>query len=412
MRGAIASVATLLFGTAILLTGQGLQGILLPLRATLEDFSTISIGLMGASYFLGFTFGCWKGAELIRGAGHVRVFAAMTAVASAIPIFHGLWVNPWLWSSLRFLTGFCFAVLYLVIESWLNERSTNQNRGTVFSAYILINMTVLAVGQQMLNLYDPLILNLFALASVLVSLAAVPVLLSKSENPRAIEDTKLNFRYLYKNSPVGMLGSLACGVTNGSFWSLAPVFSVAVLGDISLTAHFMTAVVLGSAIGQWPLGWISDRMDRRIVLAAISLAAVVIGVIMWVMSDTLSSTGMIVLGAMWGAVAFPVYSISVAHANDRAESGTFVMVSAGLLLMYGIGAIAGPFLASAMMTYGGSAYLFLFTGAVHLVLAIYVTIRSMTSEQASEIEHTPFSEALASTQTRSQIFEDELDRER
>ena len=175
MIRAIASVAALLFGTAILLTGQGLQGTLIPVRATLENFSTISIGLMGATYFLGFTFGCWKGAVLIRAVGHVRVFAAMTATASAIPLLHGLWVNPWVWSSLRFVTGFCFAVLYLVIESWLNERSTNDNRGGVFSAYILINMTVLGVGQQMLLFYDPLDLNLFALASVLVSLAAVPV---------------------------------------------------------------------------------------------------------------------------------------------------------------------------------------------------------------------------------------------
>lgn len=410
MRRAIASVAALLFGTAILLTGQGLQGTLLPVRATLEDFSTISIGLMGAGYFLGFTYGCWKGADLIRSFGHVRVFAAMTAITSATPILHGLWINPWLWGFFRFFTGFCFAVLYLVIESWLNERSTNENRGKVFSAYILIHMTVMGVGQQMLIFYDPLSLDLFALASVLVSLAAVPVLFSRSENPRAIEDTKLNFRYLYKNSPVGMLGSLASGVTNGSFWSLAPVFSVAVLGDISLTAHFMTAVVLGSAMGQWPLGLLSDRVDRRIVLAAISLAAVVIGTIMWVMADELSSIGVIILGATWGAVAFPVYSISVAHANDRTESGSFVMVSAGLLLMYGLGAIVGPFLASAMMSYGGSTYLFLFTALVHLVLATYVVIRSMQNSQTSEIEHTPFSEALTSTQTRSQIFEDELER--
>ena len=141
MIHAITPVAALLFGTAILLTGQGLQGTLIPVRATLEDFSTISIGLMGAAYFLGFTYGCWKGAVLIRRAGHVSVFAAMTAIASATPLLHGLWVNAWVWSSLRAFSGFCFAVLYLVIESWLNERSTNDSRGTVFSAYILINMT-------------------------------------------------------------------------------------------------------------------------------------------------------------------------------------------------------------------------------------------------------------------------------
>ena len=291
-----------------------------------------------------------------------------------------------------------------------NVRSTNENRASVFSAYIFINMTVLGVGQQMLLLYDPLHLNLFALASVLVSLAAVPVALSKSENPRPIEDTKLNFRYLYKNSTVGMLGSLVCGLANGSFWALGPVFSVAYSGNLSLTANFMTAVVFGSAVGQWPLGWLSDRIDRRIVLGGISLVGIIIGAIMWLMAPELSDTGLITLAALWGAMSFPIYSIAVAHANDRADVGDFVMVSAGLLLMYGIGAIIGPFIASTMMTFGGPGYLFLFTGMVHFLLAIYVVTRLFIREQPAEVDHKPFSEALASTQTRSQIYEDELER--
>jgi len=408
---AISSVAALLFGAAILLTGQGLQGTLIPVRATLENFSTISIGLIGATYFLGFTYGCWKGAVLIRGVGHVRVFTAMTAIASATPLFHGLWVDPWVWGLLRFVSGFCFAILYLVIESWLNERSTNENRASVFSAYVLINMTVLGVGQQMLLFYDPLDLNLFALASVFVSLAAVPVALSKSENPKPIEDAKLDFRYLYQCSTVGMLGSLVCGLANGSFWALAPVFVVTYSGNISLTANFMTAVVFGGAVGQWPLGWLSDRTDRRNVLGGISFVGVIIGAVMWLMAPELSGYGLITLAALWGAVAFPIYSISVAHANDRADPGKFVMVSAGLLLMYGLGAIIGPFVASAMMTFGTPGFLFLFTGVVHLLLAIYVLTRKLLRVQPGEADQKPFSEALASTQTMSQIYEDEMEKE-
>ena len=410
MIRAISSVAALLFGTAILLTGQGLQGTLLPVRATLESFSTLSIGVMGTTYFLGFTYGCWKGSVLIRGVGHARVFAAMTAIASATPLLHGLLVDPWVWSLLRFVSGFCFAVLYIVIESWLNERSTNENRGSIFSAYILINMTVLGVGQQMLLFYDPIYLNLFALTSVLVSLAAVPVALSKSENPPPVEDTRLDFRYLYRISTVGMLGSLGCGLANGSFWALAPVFSVSNSGDISLTANFMTAVVFGGAVSQWPLGWLSDRMDRRIVLGSISIAGVVIGALLWLMAGVLSPTGLIVLAALWGAMAFPVYSVAVAHANDRADAGSFVMVSAGLLLMYGIGAIIGPVLASAMMTIGSPGSLFLFTGIIHLLLAVYVVTRRFIRPQPPIAEHKPFSEALASTQTKSQVYEDELEK--
>jgi MFS family permease len=180
MMRAIAPVAALLFGVAILLTGQGLQGVLLPVRASLEGFPTLAVGFIGASYFLGFTLGCWKGSVLLRNVGHVRVFAATTAVASASLLLLGSWVNLWSWGLLRALTGYCFAVLYVVIESWLNERSNDENRGTVFFAYILINMTVLAVGQQMLLLGDPMQLQLFATTSVLVSVAAVPVVLTTS----------------------------------------------------------------------------------------------------------------------------------------------------------------------------------------------------------------------------------------
>lgn len=410
MIRAITSVAALLIGTAILLTGQGLQGTLIPVRASLEDFSTIAIGMMGTAYFLGFTFGCLKGTSLIRGVGHARVFAAMTAVASATPLLHGLWVDPWVWNVLRFVAGFCFAVLYLVIESWLNERSTNQNRGSVFSAYVLINMTVMGIGQQMLLFYDPIHLNLFALASMMVSLAAVPVALSRAENPRTIEDAKLDFRYLYRNSTVGMLGSLVCGMANGSFWALGPVFAVAISGDISLTANFMTAVVFGSALGQWPLGWLSDRTDRRIILGAVASVGGVIGIIIWLMAPNLSTFGVIALAALWGATAFPIYPLAAAHANDRAAAGTFVMVSAGLLLMYGVGAIIGPLIAATMMTLGNPGYLFLFASAVHLLLAIYVVARRFIRPQAALSEHKPFTDALASTQTSSQIFEDELER--
>ena len=411
MIRAIAPVASLLFGTAILLTGQGLQGTLVPVRAALENFTTLSIGLMGAAYFLGFTYGCWKGSKFIQAVGHIRVFAAMTAAASAVPLLHGLWVNSWVWGSLRFVTGFCFAILYLVIESWLNESSSNDNRGKVFSVYILINMTVLGIGQQMLLFSDPLDLNLFALASVLVSLAAVPVLMSTSDTPKAIEHARLDFRYLYKNSPVGMLGTFASGLTNGAFWAMAPVFSVAMSNSISVTANFMTAVVLGGAIGQWPLGWLSDQIDRRHVLAAAAFIGFIVAGFMWFAGDRLASGSIILLAAVWGSVAFPVYSISVAHANDRAETGNFVMVSAGLLLMYGIGAIIGPFLASAMMTLGSVSDLFLFTAMIHLLLALYVVSRSLQKGQSTSADHKPFSDALASTQTNSQIYEEELERE-
>ena len=407
MIRAITPVAALLIGVAILLTGQGLQGILLPVRANLEGFSTLAVGFIGAVYFLGFTWGCWKGATLIRRVGHVRVFAAMTAIASASPLIHGLWVNLWSWGVLRFLSGFCFAVLYVVIESWLNEQSTNENRGTVFSAYILINMTVMAVGQQMLLLDDPMSLQLFAITSVLVSLAAVPVALSTSQTPKQIEDSRLYFRYAYGTSPAGMLGSLATGLANGAFWALAPIFTAVYSGDLSLAAWFMTAGVLGGAAGQFPLGWLSDQIDRRYVLAGISVAGSVVGAVIWMLGADISESTVLALGFAWGALSFPIYSISVAHANDRANPEDYVRLSSALLLMYGVGAITGPFLASAVMTVIGAIGLYVYVGAVHGVLAIYIVFVSLRRKAVSSDQTVDFSDALTSALTSSHVYEEE-----
>lgn len=404
MLRTLAPVATLLIGIAILLIGQGLQGILIPVRANLESFSTLAVGFVGATYFLGFTFGSWKGARLIARTGHVRVFAAMTALASACPLLLGLWINLWSWGLLRFLSGFCFAVLYVVIESWLNERSTNENRGKVFSVYILINMTMLAAGQQILILADPSYLNLFAIASVLVSLAAVPVALSTSETPREVEDTRLDLRYAFRTSPAGMLGSLSSGLTNGAFWALAPLFIAHYSNEVSMVAWFMTAVVLGGAAGQFPIGHLSDRIDRRRVIAAISVAGAVICMGIVLLVGRASDLVILAMGFIWGTMTYPVYSISVAHANDRADPETYVIISSALLMMYGIGAVSGPFLASAVMTFMGAPGLYVYTGVVHALFAFYVLFVSMRKAAASRKSKAGFDEALASALTTSNVY--------
>ena len=405
-------VAPLLLGVAILLTGQGLQGTLLPVRANLEGFSTLSIGLMGAAYFFGFTLGCLRGSTLLRRVGHVRVFAAMTAAASAVPLLHGLWIESWLWWLLRMVTGYCFAVLYVVIESWLNEQATNETRGVVFSAYTLITLTVLAAGQQMLLLYDPQQLSLFAVASAVVSLAAIPVVLSASPSPAQEEvRARLDLRRLFRISPAGTMGCLASGLANGSFWALAPVFVAGYSSDVSLAAWFMTSAVLGGAVGQWPLGLWSDRVDRRWVISFAALVAAVAGLAMWLSLEIDTPLMLMVLGACWGAVAFPLYSISVAHTNDHARPGEYVMISSGLLLMYGIGAIVGPFVAPAAMRLLGPGGLYLYTAVIHLMLVAYMTVRYRRREAMPEEEHRPFVDALAATQTASHIYEDEMAQE-
>lgn len=408
MKHALAPVAALLISVAILMTGVGLQGTLLPVRASLEEFSTFSIGLIGAAYFLGFTLGCLKGGELVKKVGHVRVYLAMTALGSAAPLVHGLVVNPLAWSLLRFLTGFCFAVLFVVIESWLNERASNDDRGFVFSTYVMITLTVLAGGQMITLLYAPEGLELFVIASVLVSLGAVPVALSQSQSPEQPTEVEVDLKRLLRISPSSTLACLAAGMALGAFWSLAPVFVSTYQDDVSLAAWFMASTVLGGALAQWPLGHVSDKLGRRKTLLAAATAGAVIALVIVGTADQLGIIATSLLGGAWGAVAFPLYSIAVAHANDYAEPTDYVMVSSGLLLMYGGGAILGPFLASAVMSFSGASGLYAMTGVAHLLLAIYVLLRMFRRASVPDERHTPFGDALATAYSASQVYEEEM----
>ncbi len=225
----------------------------------------------------------------------------MAALASASPLLHGLVVTPIVWSLLRVLTGFALAVLYVVIESWLNEHATNENRGFVFSAYAMITLSVLAAGQMMTLLYDPLGLQLFAIGSVLISVAAIPIALSSSPSPAMPDIAAVDLRGLYRISPAGSVGCLAAGLTSGSFWALAPVFTRGLSGDPGLAAWFMTATVLGGAIAQWPIGKLSDRIGRRSVLIGVSVAAAGIGASLSLVGNAWGTAMIGVLGACWGA---------------------------------------------------------------------------------------------------------------
>ena len=408
MKNALAPVATLLIGVSILLTGQGLQGTLLPVRASLEDFSTLAIAVIGAGYFLGFTLGCLKGGELVKSVGHVRVFLAMTALASASPLMHGLVLNPFAWSLLRILTGFCFAVLFIVIESWLNDRSSNENRGIVFSTYVMISLTVLAAGQMMTLMYDPTGLELFLVASVLVSLGAVPVALSKRQSPEQPLQTDIDLRQLIKISPAGTIGCLATGLANGAFWALAPVFTAGLSSDTSLAAWFMTSTVIGGALAQWPLGFLSDKFGRRKTLLGAAVIGTIVAATIMILVEELGFIGINLLGAAWGFSAFPMYTISVAHANDHAEPSDYVMVSSGLLLVFGIGAVLGPFAASAMIVFAATSGLYLLTGLVHLLLAIYIAMRMSRRDSTPIEDRITFSDAMATAHTASQVYEEEI----
>lgn len=404
MTKAFTPVAALLFSVAILLTGNGLQGTLLPIRAQIDDFSTLDIGILGSAYYLGFAAGCFLSPWVVRRVGHIRTFTAMTAIASAAVLLHAIFASPWLWWLVRGITGFCFAVIYAVIESWLNERATNKTRGTIMSVYLIIQLTVITVGQMMVTLSDPAKFPLFALASVLVSLAAVPVALTAAAAPAPIESVQVRVFRLIGISPAGFAGSFAHGIAGGAFWSLAPIFGDRSGMGVSGIAVFMSVTVIAGAAGQLPMGRLSDRMDRRkvLIVSCAGAAAAALGMIFFQYSTPHS---MHIFTAVWGFFAFPLYAIAVAHANDFAEPKAFVEVSSGLLLVFGAGAVIGPIIASAAIEAWDPRGLYLTTVTVHVLLIVFVLWRMRLREAAPVEEHVSFAEALQATTTASTTFD-------
>lgn len=395
----LAPVAALLFSVTLLLAGNGLQTTLLPVRAEMEVFPAFSIGVMGSAYFLGFVAGCLLTSRLVSQVGHIRVFAAMVAGASAMPLIHVLVVEPWAWWVLRAVTGFCIAALFLVIESWLNERADNRSRGTIFSVYTTLNYGAMTAGQLLITLYDPALFPLFAIASVLVSLAAIPVALTRSAAPASLSEVRMRPLHLLRLSPVGVAGCAAIGLSNGAFWSLGPAYAVGIGLNTTEIALFMSVTVIGGALSQWPFGRLSDRLDRRVVIIAVALLSTASGLGLYLATDYLA-VAIAPLAFAFGAFSFPLYALSVAHVNDLISSESFVEVSGGLLLVNGIAAVIGPLLAAGAMGYAGPAALFLFMAVVYLLLAAFAFLRMRIRPLPAETHGAEFvvvAETVAST---------------
>ena len=394
----VAPVSALLLSVALLLMGNGLQSTLIPVRASLENFHGYQVGLVGAFYFIGFTVGCFIGPALISRSGHIRCYLAMVSSASLVALVHALILDPIAWWALRAITGFCFAVLYIVIESWLNEQSTNDTRGTIFAIYSVINLTVISIGQMMLSLDDPKAFALFSFASILISLAAIPVAFTTATSPKPIPIIWPKLNRLYLISPVGFIGCFAVGLANGSFWSLGSVFAQGKGFDTFSIGLFMSAVVLGGAIAQWPLGWISDRVDRRRVIL---LAAVISATAAILLSAYPNANKQVTLifATGFGMGAFPIYTLSVAHANDHTEKTNFVSTSSGLLLVFGIGASIGPIAAGVLQHSNKWPTLFIFTCLVHLLLILFILWRIRQRQALAEEHNIVFADALIAAET-------------
>ena len=383
MGKVIRILAALLIAAFFLIAGNGLQGTLLAVRGHMEGFPLLMVGFLMSAYFAGFIAGCRIAPLMVKRVGHIRSFTALASVASAAALAYALAVHPVVWIVLRVVTGFCMAGLYMIIESWINENATNERRGRILSVYRVTDLVAATLGQAMLAVADPAKFALFAIVSILISLALVPVALTNSAQPRPISSAKLDLAKLFRISPLAAVGCLSVGAANGAFWAVGAVYVQQLGYDVRTVAIFMTTVVIAGALSQWPLGLASDRVDRRwIIIAAASLCSA--SGAMLALTGGVSGETLLYGAFAFGFTAMPIFGLSVAHANDRAEPHEYVTLAAGLLLLYGAGAVLGPIISPLAMNVFGPQALFIHVAVIYGVLSVFGLFRVILRDPAPQ----------------------------
>ena len=388
MRGTVVSVSALLASIALFMLGNGLLGTVLSVSMAAAQVPTMVTGLVLAAYFAGLALGAATADRVIGSVGHIRAFAALASGYSAAAMIHAFALDPLLWGGLRFLEGFCVAGVFMCTESWLNERASNQTRGRIMSLYMIVLYLAMGAGQFLLTAGELQGFRLFAIASVVASLALVPVALTRMPAPPTPQRSRLGLAALYRLSPLGVFGSFASGVILGAFYALGPAYATYIGLDFAETARFMAAAIFGGLLLQWPIGAYSDRFDRRIVILALNgaIALACLGVMVF---SSLSLAGLIGSIFVFGALTFVLYPLSVAHANDFAESSDFVAVAGGLILAYSFGSAIGPIAAAGAIDLIGPAGLFAFD-ALCALGALLFTLWRMRTRPAAPDTHTRF----------------------
>lgn len=369
------SIVTLLGGAGFLLLGNGLLITLLPLRAQLEGFSLPIIGALGTVYFGGFVLGCLVGPRVVKSVGHIRSFAGFAALVAVGVLLYPLWLTPEGWLIIRMATGFCYAILFMVIESWLNEQSSNEIRGAVLSFYIIITNIVTIGGQLLVNIAAPQDAALFSLAAILSCLAIVPLSLTATASPKPIPRARLRIKHLFLVSPSAFIGCFAVGLVEGAFWSFAPVYGHLQDFTVREITIFMAAFTIGGTISQWPIGRVSDRIDRRLTIAGCAAASLCTGLLL-ALTRFEGMPAILSLAILHGGAMLPLYALCLAHACDYAPTEDLVETSSGLLLIYAGGAVLGPLAVGPLMSHFGPSALFFAIAGTLGILALYFIYRS------------------------------------
>ena len=375
MLQVLSSAWALLLGMGLLMVGNGLQGTLLGVRGQIEDFSTLQMSFVMSAYFVGFLGGSRLAPEMIRRVGHVRVFAALASFISAVMIMYPLLTDPVAWALGRVIIGFCFSGVYVTAESWLNNAASNENRGQALSLYMIVQMTGIVSAQALMLVGDPAGYESFVIASIFVSISFAPILLSISPTP-SFETTKpMTLKQLMNASPLGCVGMLLLGGVFSAQFTMAAVYGAEAGLSVVEISTFVASFYVGALVLQYPLGWLSDRLDRRITIlcgAAVGGCSALLGLFFGFSMPILLSTAFVI-----GGMSNPLYSLLIAYTNDYLEYEDMAAASGGLIFINGLGAIAGPLITGWLMGSGvfGPQGFFLFIATLLFAVAVYAAYR-------------------------------------
>jgi len=392
MRKVIKNSWALFAGIGIMMIAHGLQGNLMGVRSVIEEFNFIATGMMMSGYYVGYFVGSDLAPKLVSRVGHIRVFAAFASLASLSILVIAAYVNPIVWTFARFITGMAVVSCFVVAESWLNDRANNNTRGKILSIYMIVTFAGLAIGMLLLNFDSPKNYKPFILVSILLSIALMPILLTKRRAPKFKKIGTLKLKELYKISPLGFVSSFCTGIIHSALFTLAAVYAATMNFTIFEISLLLFLITIAGALSQWPIGYLSDRFDRRIIIILCTIVGAVFCALSIIASgDTLLYTNVVVYpGAdklmffifvtVYAGASLSLFPLNIAHTNDFVPKEKFVAAGGGLNIVFGLGAMGGPIVCSIFMNKFGPNSFFIFLLIFHVIIAIFafyrMTIRS------------------------------------
>ena len=390
--------------------GNGLQGSLIGVQAAVANFSSTTTGIIASGFSLGLFLSALFTPNIVRAVGHIRVFAAYASVLSTAVLLIPVYVDPVWWFLMRTLIGFCAAGLAIVVETWLNEGSTNETRGTMLSLYMVIFYTGAGLGSFALLIDDPTGFVRFIVVSAVMSLSLVPIALTKVSAPVLGHPMRISIAEIFKASPLAVVGAVANGLGQAAFFNLGAVFGVMHGLSLPYVSTMMAVAPMAVLVSQMPIGWLSDRYDRRVLIVALSILSAILAAIALNMPATTEML-LIAVVAIFGGISMPLYSLAIAHANDQLNKSQMLAAGSKLVLLYGVGAIAGPSIAGGFMQQLGSAGFMIYLAVVYGGLGVYAIYRMTQStvhppsETGDLVPVAPIATAVAATAVAEQMAE-------